>query len=155
YFELCPLNFLLCMTPPSTVGVIGLGIMGSAISANLIRAGYRVVGYDVLAKRRHDHRRAGGEIARTCRDVAKRADVVICSLPSAEAFRRTTADLAKSPGPPELVIETSTLPEQVKQEARRELAACGTTLLDCPLSGTGPQARAKRSEEHTSELQSR
>ena len=41
------------------------------------------------------------------------------------------------------VIETSTLPIAVKDEARRALAALGRTLLDCPLSGTGAQARVK------------
>ena len=40
--------------------MIGLGIMGSAMSANLMRAGYRVIGYDVAAKPRSRHRRAGG-----------------------------------------------------------------------------------------------
>ena len=42
-----------------------------------------------------------------------------------------------------IVVETSTLPIAVKQQARRLLRARGTTLLDCPLSGTGAQARAK------------
>jgi len=54
-----------------SVGMIGLGIMGSAMSANLIRAGFRVVGYDVLARRRQDHRKAGGTVARSCREVGK------------------------------------------------------------------------------------
>jgi 3-hydroxyisobutyrate dehydrogenase-like beta-hydroxyacid dehydrogenase len=41
------------------VGMIGLGIMGSAMSASLIRAGFRVVGYDVLPRRRQELRKAG------------------------------------------------------------------------------------------------
>jgi 3-hydroxyisobutyrate dehydrogenase-like beta-hydroxyacid dehydrogenase len=41
------------------------------------------------------------------------------------------------------VIETSTLPLRVKEEARGKLDARGATLVDCPLSGTGVQARAK------------
>jgi 3-hydroxyisobutyrate dehydrogenase-like beta-hydroxyacid dehydrogenase len=48
-----------------TVGMIGLGIMGSAMALNLMKAGYRVIGYDVIAARRGDHVRAGGaELAR-------------------------------------------------------------------------------------------
>jgi putative dehydrogenase len=142
------------------VGIIGLGIMGSAMSANLMRAGYRVVGYDVLASRRRSHRQSGGEVAPNCREVGRRAAIVICSLPSSEALRQTAMELAEAPtGPPRpqhgrpqrgaragmapIVIETSTLPLVVKQEARRILGARGTILLDCPLSGTGAQARAK------------
>ena len=40
-----------------TVGMIGLGIMGSAMSANLMRAGFRVAGFDVLRRRRAEHKR--------------------------------------------------------------------------------------------------
>ena len=127
--------------PP--VGMIGLGIMGSAMAASLMRARYRVIGYDVLAKRRREHRRAGGQVAATCREAASRAGIVVCSLPSSEALLQTAVELAGLPRPPRIVIETSTLPIAVKEEARRRLAVCGTSLLDCPLSGTGAQARAK------------
>jgi putative dehydrogenase len=129
-------------TKPS-VGMIGLGIMGSAMAASLMRAGYRVVGYDVLASRRRDHRRNGGQVVPGCRAVGRRAEIVVSSLPSPQALLQTAASLAGAPRPPRIVIETSTLPVAVKQEARRTLAARGTTLLDCPLSGTGAQARAK------------
>ena len=123
--------------------MIGLGIMGSAMSANLIRVGYQVVGYDVLARRRREHRQAGGTVAKTCREVGRRAGIIVCSLPSPAALLQTTADLAESARPGQIVIETSTLPIVAKQEARRNLGARGTILLDCPLSGTGAQARTK------------
>src|SRR5947207_6976301 len=126
-----------------SVGMIGLGIMGSAMAANLMRAGYRVIGYDVLAGRRRDHRRAGGQVALACREVDRQADVVICSLPSSEALRQTAAELVETVRPPRIVIETSTLPLLVKEAACKSLGARGATLLDCPLSGTGSQARRK------------
>jgi 3-hydroxyisobutyrate dehydrogenase-like beta-hydroxyacid dehydrogenase len=126
-----------------SVGMVGLGIMGSAMAANLIRAGYRVIGYDVLASRLRAHRRAGGAVAVNCRDVGRQAGVVICSLPSSEALRQTAAELVQTVRPPRIVIETSTLPLFVKEAARKGVGARGTTLLDCPLSGTGSQARTK------------
>jgi 3-hydroxyisobutyrate dehydrogenase-like beta-hydroxyacid dehydrogenase len=128
-----------------SVGMIGLGIMGSAMSANLVRAGYRVIGYDVAAKPRVRHRRAGGLVAATCGAVAAQAEVIICSLPSAEALLKTATQLARPAGSPRplIVVETSTLPIAVKEEARQTLSSCGAILLDCPLSGTGAQARVK------------
>jgi 3-hydroxyisobutyrate dehydrogenase-like beta-hydroxyacid dehydrogenase len=64
----------------------------------------------------------------------------------AEELRsRKPEGLRRPTGPrhgPRIVIETSTLPIAVKEEARRRMAAAGTILLDCPLSGTGAQARA-------------
>jgi 3-hydroxyisobutyrate dehydrogenase-like beta-hydroxyacid dehydrogenase len=125
-----------------SVGVIGLGIMGSAMSANLMRAGYRVIGYDVAARPRSNHRSAGGVVAASCGAVAQQADVIVCSLPSSDALLQTAAALAGSPQPL-VVVETSTLPIAVKAEARRTLSRRGAIVLDCPLSGTGAQARTK------------
>ncbi len=126
-----------------TVGMIGLGIMGSAMSFNLGRAGFRVVGYDVAPRARAGHKRSGGVAAKSPRDVARRADIIITSLPSARALADVAAELAKSAKRGTVVVETSTLPIEVKTAARDALARRGVTLLDCPLSGTGAQARAK------------
>ena len=126
-----------------TVGMIGLGIMGSAMSLNLGRAGVRVIGYDVTPRQRAAHARAGGVTARSVREVAKRTDIVITSLPSANALAAVANDLAASAKPGSIVIETSTLPIPAKEAARDVLAKRGAILLDCPLSGTGAQARAK------------
>src|SRR5258708_39396306 len=78
------------------IGMIGLGIMGSAMSASLIRAGFRVLGYDVLPQRRRDHRKAEGIVARSCREVAKSCDILVTSLPSSEALLQTAAELSNS-----------------------------------------------------------
>lgn len=125
------------------VGMIGLGIMGSAMSTNLMRAGVRVIGYDVAPRARAAHKRAGGVPAKSPREVARRADIVITSLPSARALADVAAELAKSAKRGTVVVETSTLPIEAKTAARDALARRGVTLLDCPLSGTGAQARAK------------
>jgi len=123
--------------------MVGLGIMGSAMSFNLTRAGFRVVGFDVVPRQRAAHARAGGISARSPREVARRCGVVITSLPSALALAETAAELAASAKRGTVVIETSTLPIPVKEAARAVLAKRGVVLLDCPLSGTGAQARAK------------
>lgn len=126
-----------------SVGMIGLGIMGSAMSANLARAGFRVLGYDVLARRRAEHKRAGGVAARSAREVAGRASIIVTSLPSADALAEVAEGLAESAKSGTIVIETSMLPILIKEHARGRLARRGVILLDCPLSGTGAQARAK------------
>jgi len=125
-----------------TVSVIGLGIMGSAIAANLVRAGYRVVGYDVLPEATRRLKRDGGEAADDVRAAADAAATIITSLPSANALLQVATELAQF-GRKVIVIETSTLPIEVKEQARAALARRGAILLDCPLSGTGAQARTK------------
>jgi len=127
----------------SPIGLVGLGIMGSAMAANLMHAGHRVIGYDVQAGPRRRFQRAGGSAARSARDVGRRARIVISSLPSAEALLVTADELARGVRPPEIVIDTSTLPIEVKRRARARLRSRGVVLLDCPISGTGAQARHK------------
>lgn len=126
-----------------TAGMIGLGIMGSAMSGNLLRSGFQVVGYDVLAERARLLEDEGGVAARDCREVATRCATIVTSLPSAGALLETAKVLATVAQPKTVVIETSTLPLAVKEEARKLVAAPGAILLDCPLSGTGAQARVK------------
>lgn len=131
------------MASSNRVGVIGLGIMGSALSGNLIGAGFTVFGYDVLARRRSELAKAGGGTSRSVRDAAKRAPTVITSLPSSAALLEVAAEIAGAHHPEQIVVETSTLPIAIKEQARKLLAAQGVSLLDCPLSGTGAQARLK------------
>ena len=120
------------------VGMLGLGIMGSAMAANLMRAGFRVIGYDPAPACRRRHARAGGRVAKSVAEVSSAATIIISSLPSAKALD----SVSKAVSGRKIVVETSTLTIADKERARKALARAGATLLDCPLSGTGAQARA-------------
>src|SRR5688572_28085647 len=113
--------------------------MGSAISGHLARAGFAVYGYDILEARRRLLERAGGLPLASCAAVFGKAPVVITSLPSAQALRAVAKEAGRKNA---VVIETSTLPIDDKLAARDALRRKRITLLDCPLSGTGAQARA-------------
>ena len=122
------------------VGVVGVGIMGSAIAGNLLRNGVAVVGYDIDARRMSDLAAAGGMPARSAGEVADEAELILTSLPSAAALAVTVDGMLHKPRRSLVVAELSTLPIEIKLDARDRLAGAGITLLDCPLSGTGAQA---------------
>ena len=61
----------------TTVGMIGLGIMGSAMSTNLLAAGFLVVGCDIDSKRVDDFVEKGGRSAATPSEAVEDADVAI------------------------------------------------------------------------------
>ena len=122
------------------VGVIGLGIMGSAMSANLVKAGFTVYGSDPVAKARNKLARAGGTPCANATEVAQNARFLILSLPSEAALDQVCEELIAASRSKLIAAETSTLPEAAKQRAHDRLAEHGITLLDCPLSGTGAQA---------------
>lgn len=122
------------------VGIVGVGIMGSAIARNLIAAKTPVIGFDVAVSRRDELVAMGGTAARSAAEVADAAEVILTSLPSIAAFDDTVAAILTTPRRNLIVAELSTLPIGVKQRAHDALAKAGITMLDCPLSGTGAQA---------------
>jgi len=126
-----------------TVGVIGLGNMGGAMAANLAKNGYPVLGYDTLPARRAALKAAGGKPLASIAAVAGEARFIITSLPSEGAVQAVMAELAASGARERIVAEMSTMTLAVKEAARATLAKAGLTLLDCPVSGTGRQARAQ------------
>jgi putative dehydrogenase len=121
-------------------GLIGVGIMGSAMATHVLAAGHDVVGYDTEPGRLAQLTAAGGTALRSAAAVAEAADVIILSLPVADAVTGSCAEIAKAGRRGTVVVETSTMPAAVKFECRDRLAEVGIDLLDCPLSGTGAQA---------------
>ena len=129
----------------NNVGMLGLGIMGSAMSVNLIAAGFKVSGFDISPQRMEAFAKAGGTPALSPREVARHADVVISVLPSVAALDRcvSAADGILASGRSDLVlVEASTFPIEDKLRIR-DLCGSGIAMLDCPLSGTGAQAVTK------------
>lgn len=126
-----------------TVGVIGLGIMGGAIAKNLAAASWRVVGYDIDAARNAEAKVAGVETLANAAAVAAAADTIITSLPTPAALDSTVQAIAGAKVPRRVVVEASTFSLDDKARAETALRAAGHVLLDCPLSGTGAQARTR------------
>jgi putative dehydrogenase len=124
-----------------TVGVIGLGIMGGSFARNLAANGWRVVGFDIDAGKRKELAKAGVEIVRDAKAVVAAAPLVITSLPKPEALIATAKAIAAGSLPPRIIAECSTFTIEDKQKAEKMLRAAGHILLDCPVSGTGSQAR--------------
>jgi L-threonate 2-dehydrogenase len=125
------------------VGIIGLGIMGGAIGRNLAAAGWRVVGHDIDAARRAEAQAASIEIVGGAAKLAERASTILVSLPSPQALRATVEEIAAAKLPRRIIAEMSTFALADKIEAEKTLRAAGHGMLDCPISGTGSQAKVK------------
>jgi 3-hydroxyisobutyrate dehydrogenase-like beta-hydroxyacid dehydrogenase len=125
------------------VGLIGVGIMGKAMTKNLVAAGFEVVGHDVSADAMAALAALGGTPAASVAEVAARCERVITSLPSVAALEDVVSELTAWPGATRIVAETSTFPLQDKLEAQAALRAAGIETLDAPLSGSGNQAQVR------------
>jgi L-threonate 2-dehydrogenase len=124
-----------------TVGIVGLGIMGSAIARNLVERGWRVIGFDTDAARCAELALANVTIAEDAGRIAQSAPIIMTSLPSPAAVENVAQRIANSGAPSRIVVELSTLAIADKLRFEAILKQAGHIALDCPLSGTGAQAR--------------
>jgi len=124
-----------------TVGIVGLGIMGGAIARNLVERGWRVVGFDTDAARCAELASVGVNIAGDAAEVARDAPVIMTSLPTPAAVADVAQAIANSGQAPRIVVELSTLTIADKLRFEAILEKAGHIALDCPLSGTGAQAK--------------
>jgi len=102
-----------------------------------------VVGYDIDPARRRALARAGVEIAVDAADVARKAKTIITSLPKPAALAATASAIAKAGMPRRVVVEASTFTIEDKTQAEAVLRKAGHVMLDCPVSGTGAQAKVR------------
>lgn len=122
------------------IGVVGIGVMGSAMSGHLLRAGYEVHGFDVVSEKVDSFAELGGIPESSGAAVAAATDIVLLSLPTVQSLDEATADVAGGAHDNLIVVEMGVFPMDAKERAQKRLADVGVELMDVPVSGTGLQA---------------
>ena len=88
--------------------------------------------------------RAGVHIASDVAALAREVPTIITSLPKPAALDATVTAIVKAGVSPRLIVEASTFTIEDKRNAERVLRKAGHVMLDCPVSGTGTQAKKVR-----------
>jgi 3-hydroxyisobutyrate dehydrogenase-like beta-hydroxyacid dehydrogenase len=121
------------------VGFMGLGIMGTAMAANVLKAGYPLVVYNRSPEKAAPLARQGAEVAASPRALAQAADVIIVMVTGPEALH----DLLWGPqgaagalNHSKVFINMSSVSPAYTRELARELAPTGAAFIDAPVSGT-------------------
>jgi 2-hydroxy-3-oxopropionate reductase len=125
------------------IGFVGLGIMGKPMSKNLLKAGYKLVVYDIVPKPLEELKQAGAEIGTSPSDVASKADVIITMLPNSPHVKQAILGekgVAEGAKRDALVVDMSSIAPLVAREVGAELAKKGIRMLDAPVSGGEPKA---------------
>jgi 3-hydroxyisobutyrate dehydrogenase-like beta-hydroxyacid dehydrogenase len=123
----------------STIGLVGVGLLGSAVATRLLAAGHRVVGFDTAADRVRALLAMGGEAADSARAAALAGDAVctlLPTLPAVEAAILGPQGVAAAGKPGQVVIQMSTISPALTARLATESRARGLDFLDCPVSGT-------------------
>ena len=123
----------------TTVGVVGLGLLGHAVAIRLRGAGHAVVGYDIVPVCVDRLVALGGTAAKSAADVARGSEVVCTLLPSLPAVEEAIlgADgVAAGARAGQTICQMSTISPTLTELLAHETTARGLTFLDCPISGT-------------------
>jgi 3-hydroxyisobutyrate dehydrogenase-like beta-hydroxyacid dehydrogenase len=128
-----------------TVGLVGIGKIGLPIAENLIKSGYRVLGYRRSSMA--DFERAGGVAAASPAAIGAEADIVLTCLPSAQALDEVVQGpqgLVHTARPGQIVVELGShlVPDKERQIA--PLAAKGAVFIDGEVGGTPGMVTARK-----------
>jgi 3-hydroxyisobutyrate dehydrogenase-like beta-hydroxyacid dehydrogenase len=127
-----------------TIGLVGIGLIGTALAKLLLETALEVVGFDVDSERCSELQSLGGRFVSSPADVAGQVEHVILSLPDSNAVRQVVEGpkgiLEAKPLPRYIIDTTTGDPEQTMALAER-LRRRGIYMLDSTISGSSQQVR--------------
>src|SRR6185503_19968032 len=126
------------MTTSSSIGFIGLGVMGRPMAKPVLAKGYRVVVHNRSPAAEEDLLAAGATCAATSADVARQSDVVITMLPDTpdvERVRTGPGGVLEGLRRGAIVIDMSSISPVATARLAVAVTVAGGTLLDAPVSG--------------------
>ncbi len=123
------------------LGIIGLGLLGSAMAERLKLAGYELVGWDVAADRRDAFVQLGGRAAGSAAEVAAACDTILLSLPDSKIVEQVIAEIAPELRDGMLIVDTTTGDPDAVEAIGQKPAEQGVSYLDATVAGSSAQAK--------------
>ena len=131
------------MKPISTLGFIGLGVMGEPMCLNLVtKTELPVYGTDLKPEPVERLAAKGLKACASIAEVARDADAIFLSLHSPKAVEDVCTAIADANGRTHTIVDMSTTPVKLTKELHARLAAHGITLVDAPVAGMRARAHA-------------
>ena len=127
-----------------TISVIGLGQMGGPMATHLLKAGFQVTGYDVSKAQLSNLIPLGLRTARSAREAAKGADLVLLSLPNWEVVKEVVegkSGILSVLKKGQVIVDASTVPPWETVSMAKRLLKKGIYWMDVPVSGSAAEAR--------------
>jgi 3-hydroxyisobutyrate dehydrogenase len=119
----------------ANIAFIGLGNMGGPMAANLVKAGRKVIAFDLVEASRVQAKADGAGIADSAAGAVKGADVVITMLPAGKHVISVWSDVVPSMTKGSLIIDCSTIDVESAKAAHALAAKHGIASVDAPVSG--------------------
>jgi 3-hydroxyisobutyrate dehydrogenase-like beta-hydroxyacid dehydrogenase len=116
-------------------GIIGLGQMGSGIAANLVGAGYRVMGFDLKPDAIQKLVAVGGQSAESGNEILDSCDIILTCVEGRDSIKLADTLLLPNARPEQIFIDHSTVPIPETRRIGEGFARVGSKYLDAPISG--------------------
>jgi 3-hydroxyisobutyrate dehydrogenase-like beta-hydroxyacid dehydrogenase len=126
------------------VGLVGMGLLGSALADRLLQGGRRVLVWDTSDARRVEHASRGGEVASSSRDVFSRCKAVFLSLPDSGVVRDVLTQIPVGTGQVGLIVDTTTGAPADAKDAEARARQVGWTYIECNVLGSSQVVREGR-----------
>jgi 3-hydroxyisobutyrate dehydrogenase len=126
----------------ATIAFVGLGNMGGPMAANLVKAGDKVVAFDLVEASRIQAKNDGAAIADRAASAVKGADVVVTMLPAGRHVVSVWTDVLPAMAKGALIIDCSTIDVESAKQAHALAAKRGVASVDAPVSGGTGGAKA-------------
>jgi 3-hydroxyisobutyrate dehydrogenase len=126
----------------ATIAFVGLGNMGGPMAANLVKAGDKVVAFDLVEASRIQAKNDGAAIADSAASAVKGADVVVTMLPAGRHVVSVWTDVLPAMAKGALIIDCSTIDVESAKQAHALAAKHGVASVDAPVSGGTGGAKA-------------
>lgn len=117
------------------VGFVGLGIMGTPMARNLMRAGYDLLVYNRSARNAARLAEEGAGVVDNLRELAERSSLIITMLPGPPEVEEVTKNLLEGAIEGSLIIDMSTSSPVLARELAQSARERGVGMLDAPVSG--------------------
>jgi len=119
----------------ATIAFIGLGNMGGPMAANLVKAGHKVMAFDLVAASRDQAKADGADIADSAASSVKGAEIVITMLPAGKHVLSVWNEVVPAMTKGALIIDCSTIDVESSKQAHALAAKHGVASVDAPVSG--------------------
>ena len=126
----------------ANIAFIGLGNMGGPMAANLVKAGHKVIAFDLVAASRDQAEQDGASIAPSAVASVKGADTVVTMLPAGKHVLSVWNEVIPAMTRGALIIDCSTIDVESAKQAHALAAKQGVASVDAPVSGGTGGAKA-------------
>ncbi len=124
------------------ISIIGLGLLGSALSRRLLQGGFQVSGYDLAAENRERLTSAGGVAAGSAGEAVKLAPITLLSLPNSEIAASVVEEIVAAEVRNIWVLDTTTGSPEASEAMADRLAAFHCHYADLTIAGSSREVAA-------------